>query len=308
MGTTEKTTSTGEAQSAGVAPLNTAPRSAVTVDFADLASWVQSRQISEPITLENGDTLYFVGGNDGVREVRVAALNPVAPDFITASQVFNEPDSLVTYLQAFNTDTALVIADLAGRKFVAQIDYHDRNGPHLNKHHATLVTPYDDDYEAWRNVIGKEIPQADFGNWFEDMLHTVYVPTDDELEHGGRAGLVSPGDLLDMLNTIQIQRNVAVKSVVNSRDGTIKMRYEEDDAADILLPREVLLQMPIFAGTPEIALLAKLRYRVAQGGGVFFKWAIPGLPNIERSEFRKIGHDISDRASVPVLYGLTARS
>jgi hypothetical protein len=109
-----------------------------------------------------------------------------------------------------------------------------------------------------------------------------------------------------MLNSIQIQRDVAVKSIVNSRDGTIKMRYEEADAADVLLPREVRLQMPVFAGTPEIALVAKLRYRVAQGGAVFFKWAIPGLPNIERAEFRKIGHDIAERANVPVLYGQTA--
>jgi len=302
--TDETNTDRADAQS-GPATLNTAPRSAVVVDFADLASWVQRHLVSEPVKLENGDTLYLVGGPDGVREVKVNALNPVAPDFITGSETFNEPDSLVTYLQAFNTDTTLVIADLAGRKFVAQIDYHDRNGPHLNRHHATLLTPYDDDYAAWKKVIGQDIPQAEFGNWFEDMLHTVYVPTDDELEHGGRAGMVAPGDLLDMLNTIQIQRNVEVKSVVNTRDGTIKMRYEEDDAADILLPREVLLQMPIFAGTPEIALLAKLRYRVAQGGGVFFRWAIPGLPNIERNEFRKIGHDISERANVPVLYGLT---
>ena len=299
-----------DAQSAGAQHINTAPRSAVVVDFADLASWVSRHLISDPVKLEDGGTLYLVGGPDGVREIKVDALNPVAPDFITATQTFNEPDSLVTYLQAFNTDTTLVIADLAGRKFVAQIDYHDRNGPHLNRHHSTLLTPYDDDYAAWRNVIGKEIPQEEFGNWFEDMLHTVARPSETELEAmtDGRAvpaGLVDPADLLDMLNSIQIQRNVAVKSVVNSRDGTIKMRYEEDDAADILLPREVLLQMPIFAGTPEIALLAKLRYRVAQGGGVFFRWAIPGLPNIERNEFRKIGHDISERANVPVLYGLT---
>lgn len=310
MGTTDKTTSTGDAQSAGVTPINTAPRSAVVVDFADLASWVERHLISEPVVLENGDTLYLVGGADGVREVKVAALNPKAPDHITGAEVFNEPDSLVTYLQAFDTTTTLVIADLAGRKFVAQIDYHDRNGPHLNRHHATLSTPYDDDYAAWRTVIGKEIPQAEFGNWFEDMLHTVAAPNESELEaiadgRPVRAGLADPADLLDMLNSIQIQRDVAVKSVVNTRDGTIKMRYEETDAADILLPREVLLQMPVFAGTPEIYLVAKLRYRVAQGGGVFFKWAIPGLPNIEREEFRKIGHDISDRASVPVLYGQT---
>lgn len=304
MGTTDKTTSTGDAQSAGAAYLNTAPRSAVTVDFADLASWVQNHLISEPVTLENGDTLYFVGGPSGVSEFVVNALNPKAPDHITGAEVFNEPESVVTYLQAFDTGTTLVIADLAGRKFVAQIDYHDRNGPHLNRHHATLVTPYDDDYAAWKAVIGKEIPQAEFGNWFEDMLHTVYRPNGDE-EAGGAAGMVDPSDLLDMLNSIQIQRDVAVKSIVNSRDGTIKMRYEEEDAADILLPREVLLQMPVFAGTPEINLLAKLRYRVAQGGAVFFKWAIPGLPNIERGEFRKIGHDISERANVPVLYGQT---
>lgn len=288
------------------AAVSTAPRSAVVVDFADLASWVSRHLISEAVKLENGDTLYLVGGADGVREVRVPALNPVKPDHISAGEVFNEPDSLVAYLKSFNLTTTMVIADLQARKFVAQIDYHDKDGPHVNQHKAVLLTPYDDDYAAWREVIGKEIPQADFGNWFEDMLHTVYVPTDDELEHSGRAGLVSPGELLDMLNAIQIQRNVAVKSVVNSRDGTIKMRYEEDDAADILLPREVLLQMPVFAGTSEIGLLAKLRYRVATGGGVFFKWAIPGLPNIERNEFRKIGHDINERADVPVLYGMTA--
>lgn len=314
MGTT-KDDSADTKNAAPAELLNTAPRSAVVVDFADLASWVARHLVSDPVKLENGDTLYLVGdGAGGMREVAVPALNPVAPDFITGSETFNEPDSLVTYLQAFDTETTLVIADLAGRKFVAQIDYHDRNGPHLNRHHATLLTPYDDDYAAWRTVIGKEIPQAEFGNWFEDMLHTVAQPSEDELQaiddgRPVRTGLVSPADLLDMLNSIQIQRDVAVKSVVNQRDGTIKMRYEETDAADILLPREVLLQMPVFAGTPEINLLAKLRYAVKPGtGAVVFKWAIPGLPNIERNEFRKIGNDIADRASVPVLYGLTARS
>lgn len=303
---------------AAIMASHSAPRSAVTADAASLIALAQSTMLSDIIELEDGSGIAFVSdGNGGLRREAIPALNPKLPDFIVGNATFNEPRSMMEYINRFKLSGAIVIADLAQRRFKAMLDYHERGGhaglmeptTKHNKHSATLLTPYDEDYAAWKAILTKEIPQAEFGIWFEDMLHTVYVPNDDELEDVGtknaRAGLIDPGELLDMLNTINIHRNVAVSSVVNNRDGTIKVRYEEEDAPEVMLPRDVLLSMPVFAGTERILLLAKLRYRVAQGGAVFFKWAIPGLPNIERFEFRKIGDDIVERANVPVLYGQT---
>lgn len=294
MGTKDEANTAGPAaEQSATALLNTAPRSAVVVDFADLASWVERHMVSEPVVLENGDTLYLVGTPDGVKEVRIDALNPMLPKHISARKTFNEPDSFVRYLKAYGLENAIVMADLLQRNFVAELDYHSAAGPNTNQHVAVLLTPYDEDFAAWRNYLGKYIPQADMANFLEDMLHTVATP--------------EPADLLDMLNTIQINRNVAIKSVTNTRDGTIKLRYEEEDAADILLPRDIELQMPIFAGTAEISLRAKLRYDVKPGGAVLFQFSIPGLPTIERNEFRKMGQHIEDDANVPVLYGQTPR-
>ncbi len=283
--------------------MSSAPRSAVTADAVSLIALAKAMFVSEEYELLNGDVVVFVSdGNGGLRREVLPALNPTLPDFISATELFYEPDSLIEYLSKYATASALALADLTNKRFAVRIDYHDLSGPGVNKHHAGLITPYDEDYAAWKKVLGVEVAQAEFGVWLEDMLHTVCTP-DEDIPSG--RGLIDPADLLDMLNTISIQRNIEVKSVVNSRDGTIKLRYEEDDASDVELPREVLLKMPIFAGTAPILLLAKLRFNVKPGGAVVFKWAIPGLPNIERAEFRKIGDNIRDRAGVPVLYGQT---
>lgn len=293
-------------------PFSTAPRSAVTADADQLIQLTRKTFVSDQIALENGDVVVFVGdGEHPMRREVLPALNPKLPDFLAGNVTFNEPDSMVEYIERFKLDGAMVVADLGQRRFRAFLDYHEaRSGDGMtypvtkhNKHAATLLTPYDDDYAAWKAILGKEVPQAEFGVWLEDMLHTVCQP-DEDIPAGVR-GLVDPADLLDMLNTISIQRNIEVKSAVNNRDGTIRLRYEEEDASDVELPREVLLRMPVFAGTAPILLLAKLRFNVKPGGAVVFKWAIPGLPNIERFEFRKIGDDIAARNNVPVLYGAT---
>lgn len=243
--------------------------------------------------LEDGSALIFA--HKDMTPHKFPSLNPPLPDFVTQAESFIEPASMIGYIERFKTPTTICIAALANTTITAFLDYHEAsNGvaaaPGRNRHKVTLTAPYDADYARWKKIFGMQVPQLELGEFLEEMLHTIAHP--------------EGGALMDTINTISINRSVAVRSAVNTRSGTIKLTFDESDAADVELPREIKLVMPVFAGTEPVEITAKIRYRLPPGqrGAVNFVLMVPGLDKIERDQFRAIGDDIADQCAIPVFY------
>jgi uncharacterized protein YfdQ (DUF2303 family) len=89
----------------------------------------------------------------------------------------------------------------------------------------------------------------------------------------GIAEIVDPpaANLLDVIQTISVTRNVDFKSSARTRDGQIQFAYVEDQEAkagkrgDLTVPEKITLNLSAFPGGKRVQLTARLRYRLNEG-------------------------------------------
>lgn len=259
--------------------------------------------VSGTFALPNGDAM-VLRGRDLVPE-KIAALNPVLPDRVNASEVMIEEASFIAYVQQFASSTAICKASLAKNQIEAVLDYHGRareggelphDGavPQRLAHKATLQCPYDLDYAKWKGVFGEKLDPKDFAYLIDDMVHTIGTPP--------------AADLLEAVNDFKLERVVRFKTARSDRSGTISFGYEETDTegggehdGTIKLPQEMQIIVPIFQGGNPVSLIAKLRY-VMDKGRLAFILAVPQLDKIERETFRNIGERVAAETKFPVFY------
>jgi len=249
-------------------------------------------QVEKPFQLENGGFLYF--HPEGMKAHIEEPLDKALPTRVTAHETVIEPASFIEYVNRFKTENTVCKARLSGGGSIeALLDYHGAStgGAAVNQalsHRVTLNCPHDVDYAVWKRKFGEAIPQADFAEFIEDMIHTIKRP--------------AAAGFLDALRSISIDRDIKFKSVLNLANGTSKIAYSEDDVSnDVTLPADVVLWMSIYQGTDPIEIPAKLRYRL-KDGAIKFVFVVPGLAKLEREQFRAIGDAILTATMTPVFY------
>lgn len=256
---------------------------------------VRDHFVSGPVSTPDGGSVVFHAM--GVTAHRIAPLDATLPQRVTQAETVVEPASFVDYVNRFKTATTISRASLSRNSIEAVLDYHDKTDgkagakPGATTHKATLNCPFDVDYAAWKKKFGEGLGQLEYAEFIEDMLHTIARP----------AG----ADLLDAISDLKVDRGIKFKSGLNQSNGTVKLTYEEEDATggggSVSIPQEIVIVCPVFQGTEAIQITAKLRYRLDRGA-IKFVIAVPGLPKIERDEFRKIGEDIRTSTETPVFY------
>lgn len=281
------------------------PTTAVTAELlasaADIAAIIaigEDRAMPEPRTNADGSVTHFHAKD--LLHFDVPALNPVLPAFVKQTETMIEPKSFIDYLIQFKSPTAVARASLGQNSIVAVLDYHGRAReadsisavPGRGQHVVTLSCPFDADYAKWRARFGKYLDQKAMIEFIEDMIHTIANPT--------------AGDLLEAMGDIEIERVVKFKSARNDKNGNVSIGYEEKDgdttrSGVYSLPDSIDIVVPIFQGGQPQMLTAKLRFRM-KDGDLAIGFAVPGLENLEREAFRKIGEAVRSETDTPVFY------
>lgn len=285
----------------------TAAEGGVVANARELIALAKATTVNGPIKTDVGTTVYFVSDGNGLKQVTLDPLNRPLPDRIRATETMVEPDSFVDYVNRFKTVTAIAKASLSSGTIVATLDYHaptfgypnptanDVPAPGYAQHTITLKAEYDEDWKAWEKAFGEYMGQADYGRFIENMAHTI-----------GKPDLAT---LLSVVEAVDIDRSLRVKSTVNRVNNTVSLNVQEVDTAgastgqpiNVVIPSDIALVMPVFAGTAAIQVNAKLRY-VVDRGHLKFAIDVPGAQKLKRDEFRKIGDDVGARAGIPVFY------
>ncbi len=230
---------------------------------------------------------------------KLAPVNPVLPADVTAQMTVITPESFAEYVNRFKGPSSIAKASLSARSVVAILDYHgasngDKAVPNYAKHAATLQSDYHEDWKAWSGVFGDYMGQAAYGEFIEDMAHTIAEPT--------------LAVLLEVVRTVDIDRQIKLKSKTNPQSSAVVLTYEEVDSsggsgpsASVTIPTEITLLLPVFHGTEAIAVKCRLKYKLERGA-LQFAVTVPGVEKIISDEFVKLAELVQDATDIPLFY------
>lgn len=242
-------------------------------------------------------TLYFPVPL-GYRLEQIKPLTPILAQNVSQSEKLIEQDSFVGYVNRFKQSHTIIKAFPASGSMRAVIDYHQPSTqampalPNYGTHICTLECGFDPNWDRWRTIDRKSLSQEEFAYFIEEMLHTIGAP--------------DGADLLEMAQTLKINRGVIFKANKRLKDGTIDIEYTESDEISssrghVAVPDEITIVCPIYMFRVAQTIKAKLRYRVAKGEPLQFRIDILNAKLIEFEAFRVMAEEVRAATGQPVF-------
>lgn len=169
-----------------------------------------------------------------------------------------------------------IFCDMNGRapRFQAVLDYHRRgegeNGhePRWLGHRIAYTFPLSEPWQAWLEMSGEPMKQAEFAMFMEDRIADLAAPTPAEasdLEYKFQTRIADPAEVMGLSRGMQVAVNSVVKHVQTLQSGEAEITYVEEhrDAAGnkLLVPGLFMLSVPVFFGGEPARIPVRLRYR-----------------------------------------------
>ncbi len=251
----------------------------------------------------NGDTIELVE-TPGFTDARTDRRAGTPRDLARKARVRDE-HSLINYLAENTEDLAEgevaqaprvgqgcleVWADLDARKVTAILD----GVTGWRKHSCEMTLTHSKEWDEWRRIDGKLLPQVEFAQFVEDHLSTIGAPD----------GAI----LLDICQTLQGTTSGTWGSQQILANGQRKFRFEENVEAragqkhDLTVPSELTLVLRPFTGSAPVAVPARFRFRVS-GGQLTLGVRLAEPDRAVEDAFAGIVERIAEFVPVPVLNG-----
>lgn len=210
----------------------------------------------------------------------------------TARRGIAHPTTLASFIDLTNrfkeSNSAVFAADdMKAARLTAIFDYHpavsaEENEARHMRHRAEYAFPFSDEWKAWTGMNAQFMSMAEFAAFLED--HIVDVVADGHVTVTGAAldfvnavggTMASPSKLIALARGLQVYENSVLKEARNLSSGTGQLVFDSQhvdaDGKPLEVPSLFMICIPIFARSPDFyRLLARLRYRKAQGGVVFW--------------------------------------
>ena len=241
------------------ATLNSRPDTEAGV-VADLALRAATPKPVQQLEV-NGRTWLVVPEGASLQEITDAHGLKPAPSRIRQKPLFYEKAAFIEYVNRFKTPSSVVFNNTDENTFDAYIDYHEAAKAGTVEHVARLQLRYSEQFARWNTIEGNWVEQGKFATFLEENYIDVRKPD-------GAA-------VLELASDLEAKQNVMWKSAVRRDTETRTFSYEEDLNAtqkgkgDVVVPRDLLLALPIYQGENEMELTAFLRHNLVQGSLAF---------------------------------------
>ena len=221
-----------------------------------------------------------------------------------SSYHFYTVESFITYVnQVFEPDNddedaynprrnhALCIADEAAQTIRLIFDAQPNQWGTV---YADLLLEKSVEAQRWMLASGKYIAQQDFAEFCELNLETFSSP--------------AAATILEIAQTFQAKSTVDFSSAVRLSSGAIKLKREEQinatagERADISIPEELTVALPLFKYGKAYAVKARLRYRIVEGAVKLSVLLVDPEMAIEHA-FKEVMDEVSKRLAMNVFYG-----
>jgi len=186
---------------------------------------------------------------------------------------------------------ALCIADEAARTIRLVFDAQPNEWGTVYADLKLLGSP---EAKRWLEASGKYLAQQDFAEFCELNLQTFSSP--------------DSATILEIAQTFQAKSTVDFSSAVRLSSGAIKLKRNEKieatagERADIAIPEELTVAMPIFKFGKAYAVKARLRYRIVEGAVKLSVLLVDPEMAIEHA-FAEVINEVSSLLEMPVFYG-----
>ena len=148
--------------------------------------------------------------------------------------------------------------------------------------------------QRWRAASGQYMAQQDFAEFCELNLDTFSSP--------------AAATILEIAQTFQAKSTVDFSSAVRLSSGAIKLKREEQlnatagERADISIPEEITVALPLFKYGKAYAVRARLRYRIVDSAVKLSVLLVDPEMAIEHA-FKEVMDEVSNLLEMPVFYG-----
>jgi len=202
------------------------------------------------------------------------------PERREGTTVLSDPDSFVAFVKRNANPDTVIYVDVSGPSFVAVFD-HDAAGPdgaesaRWGRHRATYAAELSDEWEAWTRRENGQLSQGDFADFIEARALDLLDPTEAG-EHPAKdlaarlaLELAEPAKVIAASRGLKLRAEVNVTEAVTLESGETELHFAEKhvgtDGQQVKVPSAFLVGIPVLKGAPRDVLLARLRYRRAQG-------------------------------------------
>lgn len=239
------------------------------------------------------------------------------PSFIALVNRFKFPHSAI-----------FAVDDLTKPSLTAIFDYHPDNGEvggalsvaaaQPRRHRASYAFPLSKEWQAWFNRDAKPMSMGEFAQFLETQIVDV---SDDPVSKWseqaqafakanratGTDAVATPTRLVDLSVKFKIYETAESCEAVNLTSGETEFTFvSEHKAADgkpVNFPKLFSIVIPIFARSPVFyRLIARLRYRIANGKPVF--WYELWRPDLTfETAFNEAVADVGEKTGLPIYLG-----
>lgn len=206
-------------------------------------------------------------------------------------------ESLVNYANRFSCDRSMLVADIDAGTITAHLDWHGHNGDgegklaaRHDKHRAILRLRDSEEFKRWNEFEGGLHSQVEFAAFLEENAVDV---TDPE-----------PTILIEISRDLEVTQGAVFKSSNRLENGDRVFVYETETRVkgEVQVPREFLLQIPLYAGEDTVELRCALRFRpTGEGLKLGFEWR--RVEYQRQAYFQSIASAASEQTGLPVIFG-----
>jgi uncharacterized protein YfdQ (DUF2303 family) len=254
-------------------------------DNMNVDSIVKLAREAVTTTVINGRTFALLPAGMHVQDVTPDKLYP-PEGRIEANVRADDQQSMIDYLLRYTRKDArpILYADEPGKKIKAVIDQHkDAHERGAVTHDITLTLTHDVAYLRWIEFAKNWQSQHDFALFLEENMRDVKEP--------------APGGLLTLAKDIEATSDMAYKGAIRLDNGDREIRMQRETKTNLVVPAQIVLDIPIWFGGANVNIECWLRYRV-NDETLKFKIEPHRLAYRVREAFRDVAWAIADQGAV----------
>lgn len=169
----------------------------------------------------------------------------------------NKPESFIKYLKRHHTPSTAIFCDVDHHKFVAVLDYHEKDEARWGSHVAELKLQETPEWKLWQKLNREKMNQEEFALFVEDNMLEIQHP---------------PGaEMLEVAKTLQSTQSVNFRSSLRLEDGQVQLNYQHDidssagEKGNLVIPDKIKLGITLYRGGDGYEMEARFRHRIHSG-------------------------------------------
>lgn len=212
-----------------------------------------------------------------------------APERRTGTAAILDLTSFIEHTNRFKDGDSALFGNPSqtAPSLLSVLDYHrsnvsalGANAPRFGQHRALYTFPISDEWQEWKSKNKKNIfTQAEFAEFIENRIVDVVDPENAGAaakEYASTIGCTyaTPSKLLDLSRGLSVRVGSKYREARNLGTGetqfTFESQHQDESGAPLKVPGAFLVAIPFFRLGWAYQLPVRLRYRVSNGGLVWF--------------------------------------